>query len=52
MNTLEGLNQKMNMIYIRRKNKNSEEIVLLDVNELAHGKDFYQLANWSILARV
>ena len=35
-------------IYIRRKNKNSEEIVLLDVNELAHGKDFYQLANWSI----
>ena len=26
----------------------NSEIVLLDVNELAHGKDFYQLANWSI----
>lgn len=35
-------------IYIRRKDKNSEEIILIDVNELAKGKDFYQLANWSI----
>ena len=35
-------------IYIRRKDKNSEEKILLDVNELAENKDFYQLANWSI----
>ena len=35
-------------IYIRRKDKNSKEFVLLDVNKLAEGKDFYQLANWSI----
>ena len=35
-------------IYIRRKDKNSEEIILIDVNELAKGKDFYQLANWSV----
>ena len=35
-------------IYIRRKDKNSEEYILLDVNELAKNKDFYQLANWSI----
>ena len=35
-------------IYIRRRDKNSEEFVLIDVNELAEGKDFYQLANWSI----
>ena len=35
-------------IYIRRKDKNSKEFVLLDVNKLAKGKDFYQLANWSI----
>ena len=35
-------------IYIRRKDKNSEEIILIDVNELAKGKDFFQLANWSI----
>ena len=35
-------------IYIRRKDKNSEEKILLDVNELAKNKDFYQLANWSI----
>ena len=35
-------------IYIRRKDKNSEEEILLDVNELAKNKDFYQLANWSI----
>ena len=35
-------------IYIRRKDKNSEESVLLDVNVLAKDKDFYQLANWSI----
>ncbi len=35
-------------IYIRRKDKNSEEQILLDVNELAENKDFYQLANWSI----
>ena len=35
-------------IYIRRKDKNSEESVLLDVNILAKDKDFYQLANWSI----
>ena len=35
-------------IYIRRKDKNSEERILLDVNELAKNKDFYQLANWSI----
>ena len=35
-------------IYIRRKDKNSEEKILLDVNELAKNKDFYQIANWSI----
>lgn len=35
-------------IYIRRRDKNSREFVLLDVNELAKGEDFYQLANWSI----
>ena len=35
-------------IYIRRKDKNSEEIILIDVNELAKEEDFYQLANWSI----
>tara|TARA_B100002051_G_scaffold193997_1_gene183975 strand:+ start:14523 stop:16652 length:2130 start_codon:yes stop_codon:yes gene_type:complete len=35
-------------IYIRRKDKNSEEIILIDVNGLAEGKDFFQLANWSI----
>ena len=35
-------------IYVRRKNKNSEEIVLMDVNEMAKDKNFYQLANWSI----
>ncbi len=35
-------------IYIRRKDKNSEEKILLDVNELAKNRDFYQLANWSI----
>ena len=35
-------------IYIRRKNKNAEEIVLIDVNELAKDSEFYQLANWSI----
>ena len=35
-------------IYIRRKNKNTEEIVLIDVNELAKDSEFYQLANWSI----
>ena len=35
-------------IYIRRKDKNSEEIILLDVNKLAKNKEFYQLANWSI----
>ena len=35
-------------IYIRRKDKNSEEIILIDVNELANEEDFYQLANWSI----
>ena len=35
-------------IYIRRKDKNSEEIILIDVNGLAKGKDFFQLANWSI----
>ena len=35
-------------IYIRRKNKNSEENIIMDVNELAEDKEFYQLANWSI----
>ncbi|RZO91585.1 MAG: S9 family peptidase, partial [Gammaproteobacteria bacterium] len=35
-------------IYIRRKNKNAKEFVLIDVNELADGSEFYQLANWSI----
>jgi len=35
-------------IYIRRKDKNSEEIILIDVNELAKEEDFYQFANWSI----
>ncbi|MFL2706446.1 MAG: S9 family peptidase [Gammaproteobacteria bacterium] len=35
-------------IYIRRRDKNSEEIILLDVNKLAQNKEFYQLANWSI----
>ena len=35
-------------IYIRRKDKNSEEKILLDVNELAKNKYFYQLSNWSI----
>ena len=35
-------------IYIRRKNKNSEENIIMDVNELAKDKGFYQLANWSI----
>jgi len=35
-------------IYIRRKDKNSEEITLINVNELAKEEDFYQLANWSI----
>ena len=35
-------------IYIRRKNKNSEESIIMDVNELAKDKEFYQLANWSI----
>ena len=35
-------------IYIRRRDKNSEEIILLDVNKLAKNKEFYQLANWSI----
>ena len=35
-------------IYIRRKNKNSEENIIMDVNELAKDKEFYQLANWSI----
>ena len=35
-------------IYIRRKNKNTEELTILDVNELAKDKEFYQLANWSI----
>jgi len=35
-------------IYIRRKNKNSKEIILLDVNELAKESEFYQLANWSV----
>ena len=35
-------------IYIRRKNKNSEENIIMDVNELAKDKKFYQLANWSI----
>ena len=35
-------------IYIRRKDKNSEENIIIDVNELAIGKDFYQLANWSV----
>ena len=30
-------------IYIRRKDKNSEEIILIDVNELAKGKDFSNL---------
>jgi len=35
-------------IYIRRKDKNSKESVLLNVNKLAKGKEFYQLANWSI----
>tara|TARA_B100001559_G_scaffold169087_1_gene141806 strand:- start:383 stop:1027 length:645 start_codon:yes stop_codon:yes gene_type:complete len=35
-------------IYIRRKDKNSEEIILINVNELAKEEDFYQLANWSI----
>ncbi|HJM15344.1 MAG TPA: prolyl oligopeptidase family serine peptidase, partial [SAR86 cluster bacterium] len=35
-------------IYIRRKNKNAKEFVLIDVNELAKSSEFYQLANWSI----
>ena len=35
-------------IYIRRKNKNSEDNIIMDVNELAKDKEFYQLANWSI----
>ena len=35
-------------IYIRRKNKNAKEFVLIDVNELAKDSEFYQLANWSI----
>ena len=35
-------------IYIRRKDKNSKEVVLLDVNILAKDKEFYQLANWSV----
>ena len=35
-------------IYIRRKNKNTNELTILDVNELAKDKEFYQLANWSI----
>ena len=35
-------------IYIRRKNKNSEENIIMDVNGLAKDKEFYQLANWSI----
>ncbi len=35
-------------IYIRRKNKNSDENIIMDVNELAKDKEFYQLANWSI----
>jgi len=35
-------------IYIRRKNKNSEENIIMDVNELAKDQEFYQLANWSI----
>ena len=35
-------------IYIRRKNKNAKEFVLIDVNELAKDSEFYQFANWSI----
>ena len=35
-------------IYIRRKDKNSQENIIIDVNKLAKGKEFYQLANWSI----
>ena len=35
-------------IYIRRKNKNTNELTILDVNDLAKDKEFYQLANWSI----
>ena len=35
-------------IYIRRKDKISEENIIMDVNELAKDKEFYQLANWSI----
>ena len=33
---------------LEEKNKNAKEFVLIDVNELAKGSEFYQLANWSI----
>ena len=35
-------------IYIRRKKNTLKEQVILDVNRLAEGKNFYQLSNWSI----
>ena len=35
-------------IYIRRKKNALKEQVILDVNRLAEGKNFYQLSNWSI----
>lgn len=40
--------EKEHPIYVRRKSKNSKENVILDVNELASGSEFYQIANWSI----
>tara|TARA_Y100001970_G_scaffold19338_1_gene21718 strand:- start:14761 stop:16899 length:2139 start_codon:yes stop_codon:yes gene_type:complete len=33
---------------IRRKNKNSKEQIMLNVNKLAKKHEFYQLSNWSI----
>ena len=49
MNIFVDTNLVMNIQYtFEEKDKNSEEIILIDVNELAKGKDFFQLANWSI----
>ena len=39
---------KEHPIYIRRKKNTLKEQVILDVNRLAEGKNFYQLSNWSI----
>ena len=35
-------------IYIRRKSKNNKEEIILDVNKLAVGFEFFQISNWTI----